>query len=94
MSALYAGEPTTILTWAANAAPGEVYEYAVGNLAKLRDDYRIARLRDQLLPAEEMRQLGDGQDAWALHERDAVCLMQRRDDGGVLRYIAVKRRAR
>ena len=79
----------TLLEWAATARRGEVFEYARGDLAILREEYRLSGRNDRYFAEAGM--IYDAGDAWKLHESRKVALFQRRLSPGCFAYVAVKR---
>ena len=95
-----ATEPTMgIIEWAAHAKRGDQYTYARGNLAFSRHIVREAnkeplpdkhgRLPIIPVPSEaDVMNHDGGSDAWRLHERRQVALVQRRMGADDFAYIA------
>lgn len=78
----------SILEWAAQAKRGDQYTYARGNLAGSRFDHAQALKNDIAPSADDDANVASGSDAWRLHERRQVALVQRRMGVDDFAYIA------
>jgi hypothetical protein len=81
-----ATKPDTVYAWAALAKRGDVFEYYRGDLAYAR----YLKQAQKEMTAEELADLENAADAWALYQKRDVTLIQRREGVSVFAYLAVR----
>jgi hypothetical protein len=81
-----ATEPGSVYAWAALAKRGDVFEYYRGDLAYAR----YLKQAQKEMTAEELADLENAADAWALYQKRDVTLIQRREGVSVFAYLAVR----